>query len=165
MYPISERQIDYILGDLDARGVKTPDLQQNLLDHICILIEQRLEEGGDFEACYQEVIPCFYREELAEIEAEAKFLLGHRWPMLLLSKGQFLLGLFVVLIGPFIGFDLLSLLRTGGLPLEVWGVSLVFAQFPLLIWLVIALTPDRFDPLLPTGSKVLLGWRPFISIL
>jgi hypothetical protein len=30
---------------------------------------------------------------------------------------------------------------------------------------VLALTPERFDPLLPKGSKVLLGWQPLISIL
>jgi hypothetical protein len=69
------------------------------------------------------------------------------------------------LIGPFIGYDVLSLLRMGRLPLEVWGGTLVFSQFPLLIWLVLALTPERFDPLLPRGAKVLPGWRPFISIL
>jgi hypothetical protein len=111
------------------------------------------------------VIPTFYREELAEIETETRFLLRHRRPWLLLSRWQFLCGLFVVLVGPFIAFALVWLLRMGRLSLQVWGGTLVFSQWPLLIWLVIALTPDRFDPLLPKGAKVLLGWRPFISIL
>jgi hypothetical protein len=165
MYPITDQHIDFVLCDLDANGIKTPDLRQNLLDHICILAEKNLEDGDDFYAYYRSVIPTFYREELAEIEAETVFLLSHRRPLLLLSRGWFLCGLFILLIGPFVGYDLLWLLNNGRLPWEVWCGTLVFMQFPLLIWLVITLTPERFDPLLPKGSKVLLGWRPFISIL
>jgi hypothetical protein len=165
MIPITDQHIDFVIRDLDANGIKTPDLQQNLLDHICILAERDLAEGSDFYDYYRSAILSFYREELAEIETETRFLLRHRRPWLLLSRRQFLCGLFVVLVGPFIAFALLWLFRMGRLPLEVWGGTLVFMQFPFLIWLVIALTPDRFDPLLPKGAKVLLGWRPFISIL
>lgn len=165
MYPITDQHIDFVLRDLDANGIRTPDLQYNLLDHICILAERDLKEGDDFYAYYRSAIPSFYREELAEIEAETVFLLRHRRRWLLLSRGQFLCGLFVFLVGPFIAVSLLWLLRVGRSPQEVWGGTLVFVQFPVLIWLVIALTPDRFDPLLPKGAKVLLGWRPFISIL
>lgn len=165
MFPINDQHIDFVLRDLDANGIKTPDLQQNLLDHLCILAERDLADGDDFYVYYRSVIPSFYREELAEIEAETRFLLRHRRPLVLLSRRQFLLGLFVALIGPFIGYDGLWLLHRGWLPLHVWGGSLIFMQFPFLVWLVIALTPERYDPLLPKGAKVLLGWRPFISIL
>ena len=170
MYPITDQHIEYILDDLEARGIHIPDLRQNLLDHLCILIERNLAEGGDFEAYYQSVIPSFYRDELAEIEAEAKFLLRHRRPLLLFSRAQFLFCLFVVLVGPFIAYDIRWMIRMGPsagyrIPLEVWGGSLVFSLFPLLIWLVLALTPDRLDPLFPRGARILLGWRPFISIL
>jgi hypothetical protein len=165
MFPINDQHIEFVLRDLDANGIKTPDLQQNLLDHICILAERDLTEGDDFYVYYRTAILFFYREELAEIETETRFLLRHRRPWLLLSRSWFLCGLFVVLVGPFIAFALLWLLRMGRLPLEVWGGTLIFMQFPFLVWLVIALTPDRFDPLLPKGAKVLLGWRPIISIL
>jgi hypothetical protein len=165
MYPITDRHIEYILTDLRARGITIPDLQQNLIDHICILIERNLGEEQDFEVFYRSVLPSFYREEMAEIEAETNFLLKHRRPFLLLSRGQFLLGLFALLVGPFVSIGVMCLLRTGRLPLEVWGSTLIFAQFPLWIWIVLAFTPDRFDPLLPTGAKVLISRKPFISIL
>jgi hypothetical protein len=170
MYPIADHHIEYILMDLDARGIKTPDLQQNLVDHICIMIERDLEVEEDFKSYYESVLPSFYREEMAEIEAETNFLLQHRGALLLLSRPQFLFCLFLLLVGPFIGVDLAWLVRIGpangyNIPLDIWGGSLVYSLFPLLIWLVLAFTPDRFDPLLPKGAKVLLGWRPFISIL
>ena len=170
MFAITDQHIDFILSDLEARGIGMPDLRYNLLDHICILIEQGLEDGGNFEAYYHQVIPAFYRDKLVEIEEETKFLLRHRGPRLLLSRVQFLFCLFLLLVGPFIGYDLQWLLRVGPLngyhiPFEVWGGSMVFSFFPLLIWMVLALTPDRFDPLLPRGSKVLLGGRSVVSIL
>jgi hypothetical protein len=48
MYSITDENIDFILHDLMARGIETESLRLNLLDHICILIEQNLEENGDF---------------------------------------------------------------------------------------------------------------------
>jgi len=170
MFAITGDHIEYILHDLASRGIRTPDLQQNLVDHICILIEENLENGEDFEGYYRSVLLRFYREDLAEIEVETQFLLRHRQSLILLSRKQFLFCLFLLLVAPFIGYDLLWLIRVGPaydyrIPLEVWGGSMVFSLFPSLIWLVLAFTPERFDPLLPKGAKVLLGWRPFLSVL
>ena len=112
MFAITDQHIDFVLRDLDARGIKTPDLQQNLLDHLCILAERDLADGDDFYVYYRSVIPSFYREELAEIEAETRFLLRHRGPWLLLCRLHSF-GLFVILVGPFIGFDLLEVVAWG----------------------------------------------------
>ncbi len=75
MYRISEQQIDFILNDISARGVEMESLQQNLLDHICCIIEHELEENGDFERFYQETIKTFYKDALWEIEEETLQLL------------------------------------------------------------------------------------------
>jgi predicted SnoaL-like aldol condensation-catalyzing enzyme len=75
MYCITEQQIDYILSDIRRGGVETEDLQLNLLDHICCIIEQNLSEGGNFESCYREVVRQFYKKELSEIERETALLL------------------------------------------------------------------------------------------
>lgn len=78
MYCISEAQIDFILDDISARGVGMESLQQNLLDHICCVIEHNLEEDGDFEGFYQKTIVTFYKSELKEIEEETIKLLIHK---------------------------------------------------------------------------------------
>ncbi len=75
MYPLSDQQIDYILNDIGARGVEMESLQQNLLDHVCCIIEQNLAEGEDFENFYQQTIRKFYKDALWEIEEETIFLL------------------------------------------------------------------------------------------
>jgi gliding motility-associated GldL-like protein len=78
MYCISEEQIDFILSDISARGIEMESLQQNLLDHICCVIEHDLDEDGDFESFYSTVIASFYKVELREIEEETINLLIHK---------------------------------------------------------------------------------------
>lgn len=78
MYCISETQIDFILNDIRARGIGIESLQQNLLDHICCIIEHDLEEDGDFEGFYLSAIATFYKVELKEIEVETIHLLTHK---------------------------------------------------------------------------------------
>jgi len=75
MYCLSDKQIDYILNDIGARGVGMESLQHNLLDHVCCIIEQNLEENGDFERFYESTIRTFYKDALWEIEEETLTLL------------------------------------------------------------------------------------------
>ncbi|MFN8286840.1 MAG: hypothetical protein U0V74_08825 [Chitinophagales bacterium] len=78
MYSLSEEQIDRILNDIRARGVKTESLQLNLLDHICCIIERDLEPDGDFEGFYRQTLKTFYKHSLSEIEEEADLLLTYK---------------------------------------------------------------------------------------
>jgi hypothetical protein len=78
MYHLSDKQIDYILNDIGARGVEMESLQQNLLDHVCCIIEQNLEANGDFENFYQKTIQTFYKDALWEIEEETLLLLTYK---------------------------------------------------------------------------------------
>lgn len=75
MYKISDAQIDFILDDIRAQGVEMEDLQYNLLDHICCIIEKNLKEGESFEEFYQKTIKRFYKDALWEIEEETLKLL------------------------------------------------------------------------------------------
>lgn len=78
MYKINEQQIDYIINDIRARGVEMESLQNDLLDHVCCIVEQKLEASGDFEQFYNSVIKTFYKKELKEIEEETISLLKNK---------------------------------------------------------------------------------------
>jgi len=101
MYQLSEKQIDYILNDISARGVEMESLQQNLLDHVCCIIEQNLEAKGDFESFYQKTIKTFYKDALWEIEEETLSLLTFKnyyiMKKIMLISGT--LSAFIILIG------------------------------------------------------------------
>src|ERR1700722_12001374 len=102
MATLSDEQVDYVLDDLRARGIRLEGLRDNLLDHICILLEERLESGGTFEAEYDAVLATFYRTTLYELEEEALFLTSLRGPHLVLTRGWFFFWAFVVGCGPFL---------------------------------------------------------------
>jgi hypothetical protein len=166
MYCVSDQQMDFILGDLRSLGIVTESLQQNLLDHICIIIEQGLEENGDFHQFYASTVKTFYKKSLGELEEEALFLLSYKRPLLVLGRTAFFILLFSIFIGPFAGYDIYWLVRSGWqIPFHVWGATLTYSLFPLLTLLVLLLTPDKLDPVLPKNCKILLGGSPWISIL
>ena len=75
MYCITDQQVEYILSDIRRNGVDMEDLQYNLLDHICCIIEQELKENDDFEPFYREAVKRFYKHNLREIEDETINLL------------------------------------------------------------------------------------------
>jgi len=75
MYCLTDEQVEYILNDIRRNGVEMEDLQLNLLDHICCMVEHNLEENGDFEGFYRNAIKQFYKKELREIEDETIRLL------------------------------------------------------------------------------------------
>lgn len=170
MYCISDQQIDFIQRDISEHGIIIESLQQNLLDHICIIIEQNLQENGDFQQFYDTTIKTFYKDELRELEEETIFLLTRKGPYVLLNRNQFFLFLFAILIGPFITYDIMWLVDSNQangfiFPLEIWGATIVYALFPFLVLLVLFLTPDSLDPLIPRKSRILLGIKPVLRII
>jgi len=75
MYQLNDKQIEFISADIKKRGIKMEDLHNNILDHVCCMIENNLEENGDFENFYSNTIVKFYKNELWELEEETISLL------------------------------------------------------------------------------------------
>jgi hypothetical protein len=152
MYCLSEQQIDFILDDIRARGISMEALQLNLLDHVCILIEQNLDEKGDFERYYHSVIKQFYRQELREIEKETILLLTYK-NHFAMKKTMIISGAFSVaaFIGSSIGKIFLSNLTD--FMMFLGFVSFVFLFLPLVFIVKIRETSVRQDKLvLASGS-------------
>ncbi|MEY2828360.1 MAG: hypothetical protein RIQ33_218 [Bacteroidota bacterium] len=75
MYHLSNNQVDFILDDIKKRGIQIESLQQNLLDHVCCMLENEMKPDDDFEKIYSITIQKFYKNELYEIEQETNYLL------------------------------------------------------------------------------------------
>jgi hypothetical protein len=75
MYQLNDKQIEFIAADIKKRGIEMEDLHNNILDHVCCMIENNLEENGDFEKFYSNSIVKFYKNELWELEEETISLL------------------------------------------------------------------------------------------
>jgi len=75
MYNLTENQVDFILDDIEKKGVVTEDVRYNILDHVCCIIENEMDHGMNFNEFYRDTIARFYRKELGEIEEETQILL------------------------------------------------------------------------------------------
>jgi hypothetical protein len=107
---------------------------------------------------------------LYELEEEALFITSLKGPHLVLSRNRLFQCLLGIVASPYISYFLLwfFILRPAGdprQPIDVLDAIMVFALFPFLIILVLFLTPDRFDPLIPWRSKVLIGGKTLIRVL
>src|ERR1700741_49036 len=157
MYQISEQQIDFILNDICEGGVEMESLQQNLLDHICCIIENDLEANGDFESFYQTTIKTFYKDELWEIEEETL--------LLLIYKNYYAMKKVMIIIGSFSAAAM------------ILGILFKFMWWPgasLFIILGISTSSLIFLPLLfilksrdrhQTRDKIILGLGVLAGIL
>ena len=157
MYCLSEKQIDFILDDIRRNGVELEDLQSNLLDHICCIIEQELEENGDFEQFYFSTIKKFYKKELREIEEETISLLTFK-NYYVMKKTMLVSG---VVAASFLTIGIiLKFLHMPGASLGiVLGIGLIsFVFLPLLFLLKIKEQKEA-------KNKVLIGLGTFAGIL
>jgi hypothetical protein len=75
MFVLSEQQVSFILDDIKRNGIELEELQLNLLDHICCIIENEMEPGESFEEFYRKIIPRFFKRKLGEIQEETDLLL------------------------------------------------------------------------------------------
>jgi hypothetical protein len=75
MVELSKHQVQYILKDIHQNGIQNEDLALNLLDHICCILEEELDDIRSFETHYPLVFKRFFKKEMVEIEEETQLLL------------------------------------------------------------------------------------------
>lgn len=75
MVKVSDEQVDFILHEIEAHGVTIEDLQWNLLDHMCCIIENEMSEKDDFHQFFKLLLPRFFNDNLGEIQEETELLL------------------------------------------------------------------------------------------
>lgn len=75
MYVLKDEHISFILEDIRRNGIESEELQLDLLDHICCVIETEMLPDKNFDEFYRSIIPRFYKRELKEIQEETQLLL------------------------------------------------------------------------------------------
>jgi hypothetical protein len=107
MLSLTEEQITFIENDIKVRGITSPDLSIDLLDHICCLIEKDLDEYRNFETVYQQKLLLFGEKGLKEIQDETNRLLTfkHYYFMNSTMKISGYVSSLLILIGSFFKFQ------------------------------------------------------------
>lgn len=78
MFYLTDEHIDFIISDVAKKGITEKDLQENIVDHICCVLEEELTLNENFKAKYKEVVSRFFKHDLKEIQKEANFLLASK---------------------------------------------------------------------------------------
>lgn len=132
MYNVTEEQVEFILKDIEARGVVLEDLRDNLLDHMCCIIEEEMDEKEDFKVFYESVLPRFFKENLLEIQVETDNLIKFKnfYSMKKIMKISGIATVFFTTVG--------AILKTSHLPgagmcIVLGGFTFSLIFLPLLI--------------------------------
>ncbi len=131
MFVLKDEQIGFILEDIRRNGIVTEALQQDLLDHICCVIETEMLDESNFEEFYRSILPRFFKRNLREIQEETTLLLTFKnyyaMKKILLISGAF--SAITLLIGAFLK---LLFLPGAGFLFVVAIISFSFLFLPLL---------------------------------
>ena len=137
---LTDEQERKIIELLDKDGLKMKSLRDDILDHLCCVVEIRIKKGEAFEMALQEALIELAPNGLSEIERKTIFLLNYR-RILMMKILMYLIGFvgaFTLTAG--ITFKLLyfpyaNMLFTGGflLLLLVFLPLYTFDKFKLAI--------------------------------
>ncbi|MEZ4943907.1 MAG: ABC transporter permease [Cyclobacteriaceae bacterium] len=73
---LKNSQIDFIEQDLRDKGILFDDLREDLVDHICCEVEQKMEEGMTFMDAYLNAVAPFKKDGLSELNEETTSFLN-----------------------------------------------------------------------------------------
>ncbi|MCU0437388.1 MAG: hypothetical protein MUC49_05690 [Raineya sp.] len=157
MYKISNEEVDFILNDIKAQGIQIEDLQYNLLDHICCIIENEMPENENFYNFYQKIIPTFFNTNLKEIQTETRQLLDFKYYTIIqkLLKISGLIAVLMIIAGLFsrvLEWEQANII----ISLGAWLFGLVF--IPLMIVL-------KFKDEDSVQDKWILSFGFFLALL
>lgn len=155
MFSLTEEQIAFIENDIKVRGITSPDLSIDLLDHICCLIECKLDEYRNFETVYQETLLLFGEKGLKEIQDETNRLLTfkHYYIMDKTMKISGYISSLMILFGAFFKFNHWP----GASPLMVVGAFFLAVLFLPLLFIL------KFKSSAESNKSVVLSSIAFVS--
>jgi hypothetical protein len=97
MEQLDDNQVTLILDRIIADGVTSKALQNDLLDHYCCFIEERLLPGADFEQVYNMAFQNITPNGMHEIEQELYFTLNFN-QFITMKRIIYLLGFITVFV-------------------------------------------------------------------
>jgi putative ABC transport system permease protein len=74
---LKDAQIELIEKDLGRKGITYDPLHEDLVDHVCSEIEERMEKGESFRNAYDRVMDRFEQRGLPELNKETVSILSH----------------------------------------------------------------------------------------
>jgi uncharacterized membrane protein YkgB len=135
MYELDQTEIRKIEHRVSQAEVENTSLSTDLVDHICCMIEERVELGMNLDRAENEVFKEMGEVQLKAIDIETKFLTQNKYIMKKRTKIIGLVAIILLLVG--FAMKMLHLLGAG----VTWGVGVLTAVFGFTLFL----TLDKFS--------------------
>ena len=135
MYVLSQQELNKVKDRVTLAEVNNVSLSVDLVDHICCMVEERVELGMKLETAENEVFKEMGEVQLKAIDIETKLLTQNK---LIMKKRTKIIGFiaFILLITGFT-FKMLHLPGAG----VIWGTGVLTAAFGFFLFSLI----DRFS--------------------
>jgi len=174
MVCLNENQVSQIRQLILARGAEMEELTNDLLDHICCMIEERMGKEEDYEEVLEETMAVFGNNGIRNIQDETTFLLTKN--ILAMKKTTHIIGIIAAVLLLVGSIFKIKHLPGAGVMYVSGGFLLSFIFLPLLLtlkikeklskpklWLNIAGTVSGFILINAVFFKV-MHW-PYANIL
>jgi hypothetical protein len=149
MVELSEFQIDIVSAYIRNNGVAQEELHEDLLDHVCTSIENRLRQGDSFEYAFQHTIKLFGPGGLVQVQQDTFELLTEiNTTMKKVTFGFGLTSTFLLLAGTIFK---LQHWPGSGVMVTIGAALLVLVYFPLILFYKLKESPGKEALLHITG--------------
>ncbi len=78
MGPLTTSQINEVADQLEVVGLKSDSLKEELLDHLCCVVEENMEQGMAFAEAKTAAFQTFGKDEMQELEQKSLELLNQK---------------------------------------------------------------------------------------
>lgn len=128
---LSSEQIAIIRKYLDQSSISIDSLKDDILDHLCCVVEIKMERGGVFDTALREALDELAPDGLNEIQRETVFLLNST-KIILMKKIMYSIGLLSAMVFV-LGWAFGMIHLPGAIALSIYGfMSFVFIFLPML---------------------------------
>ncbi len=88
---LTSKQEDIIKASVKNKGIQLPSLQDDLIDHLCCVVESELGKGKEFDQLLQEAIKDIAPNGLKDIQRQTLFLLNTK-RIIIMKKLMYTIG-------------------------------------------------------------------------
>ena len=82
MSELTEKQISAVFEELKARGLSNRNLREEILDHVCCLVELSVSENNTFEDALESALADFSKTAIVRLQSEIKFPFTYQQKMM-----------------------------------------------------------------------------------
>jgi hypothetical protein len=152
MRSLTDNDIDFIIADLEKRGLTMPVLKDELTDHICCLIEPDLENGIDFVTSYNSLVNNLEDNIFRDIQHNIMLSANLKYQKM--KKTMFVLGIIGSLLIMTGAFSKVNNIPIGGLGLSLGLLIIIFGFLPLFYFTAYKEKRDKKNILLDIAGYV-----------